>query len=270
MALAVCLVTGCQTLRTPPLPPPLLRDEVQSTLRERAERIRTLLGSDIRFEMETTADGKRWKSPRFRGKLAFDSELPALWLLAEKVGRTAFSLRALADGFQMELPETKEVVTGSRVAYDKLPHVVRPEEIKAFFGTPGWMGLTWPSTTMSLEDRTYRFDVRVYGVLLRTVHVSRADTAISAILDYDHSGRLVTEIHMEDHEEVSGSLIPMFFSLERPLSGSKVRLWLKKVRLDKEFPRETFRPREKASWRHVNLDYQSLSDVQAFGGGDEQ
>ncbi|MFO7959219.1 MAG: hypothetical protein R6X33_19200 [Candidatus Brocadiia bacterium] len=266
--LALTAGTGCGLFRKP-LPPPLPRREVIQQVRANTGDFRTLVDTDIALFMTVTEDGKRHRGPTFGGHIAFDRALPGLWLSAEKIGRQIFSLKARGMRFWLVLPETREVVTGSARAYAKLPHMIRPDEVQRLFEGPDGLGLTWEGSTMAVEGNYYRFDVRVMGMPYTRVLVDRRRLVISGIQRLDSVGRVIADIRLADYSPTDSALFPHRLQVERPLAGTGVNLRLGSPNLNKPIPPEAFEPTEHTGWRHINLDYQPLSAVEAFSGETE-
>ena len=264
LASLALLAPGCCLFRRPPPPPPLPAEKVIEAVRAQSEAFHTLKDTDISLVVTTTADGKAERSPTLGGVIAFNADLPGLWLYTQKVTRAVFTLSALRDRFWLALEKTCELVVGSAAAYDKLPHLVRPEEVQGFFAGPDWLGLTWPSTTMSVEPEDYRFDVYLDGSLRRQVFVDRRKVAISRIRRYDALGQAVTDIYLQDHEKADGGVFPHRLIVRRPLNGVEVELELDDPKLNVDLPPEMFVPPERPGWKVINLDYEPLSAVEAF------
>jgi len=255
---------GCTLLR--PLPPPLPREQVVQQLRGNTGEFRTVVDTDIALFMTVTEDGNRHRGPTFGGHIAFDRALPGLWLSAEKIGRQIFSLKAREMRFSLALPETREVLTGSARAYAKLPHMIRPDEVQRLFDGPDGLGLTWPTATMSVEGKYYRFDVAVMGMPYNRILVDRRRVVVAAIQRLDSIGRVITDVRLGNYAPADGTLFPHRLRVERPLAGAGVDLRLGNPKLDKVIPPEAFEPAERRGWRRINLDFQPLSVVKAFSG----
>lgn len=265
LALGVVLpATGCCLFGPSPPPPPLSSDQVVAALRADSERFRTVTDNNITLLITETADGRTHRLPRFGGNLGFDREKPALYLLAEKLGQTAFWLRARGMHFWLALPRTQEVVTGGPVAYAKLPEFLRPDEVRGFFSGPDWLGLTWPSTRMAVEQDDYRFDVYVVGTLRRQVFVDRRKVVVTAMRSYDALGRTVTEVRLSKHRPADGLLFPRRLTIERPPLGVTLELRLGNPKINPDIRPEAFEPAERPGWTHVNLDVRPRSAVRAF------
>jgi len=266
LCLVLALSGGCRLLpRTAsPVPEPLPRLEVEAMLSRSAGRIRTLKDAGISLVIESGPEGDRETLPALRGVMAFDAALPGLWLLADKLGRTVFTLRALGDSFSIEFPHTREVVVGGPASFERLPHVVRPREVQLFFGPLDALGITWPSTRMVVEPRFYRFDVYVGGQLVRRIYVGRRKVVINRIVDYDSLGRIRTEIFLDKYRDIAGILVPFFLRVERPLSGGRLTLRLSRPKLNTELSKALFEARRRAGWKYINLDHEPLSEVEAF------
>jgi hypothetical protein len=104
------------------------------------------------------------------------------------------------------------------------------------------------------------------GVLRRRVNVDRRNLVVARIRDYDALGRTVTDVRLRDYELSGERLFPRRLTVDRPLSGVTVDLWLDDPKLNKELPRKTFLPVERPGWRVIDLDRQPLSAVEAFRG----
>jgi hypothetical protein len=256
---------GCSLLR-PAVRPPLDREEIVSVLHERAEQFQTLVDADIALVMTVSREGGEHRGPTLGGHIAFDAGIPALWMRAEKIGREIFSLKAVGAWFWLALPETREVVTGGPPAYGKLPHLIRPGEVRRMLEGPDGLGLTWSSTTMTVEQGDYRFDVRALDRPYVEVLVDRREVAVTTIRRYDVLGRTVTEVRLNDYSPVGGILFPHRFVVDRPLHGTTVELRLGDPTLNKPIPAQAFQPAQRPGWRQVDLDRQPLSAVEAFRG----
>ena len=269
MALMVgAALGGCSLLPAgvgPPLPA-LGRTEVVQMLRERAANFRSVQDDDLTLIIEVVTESGMRRQPALGGVMAFDSLRPGLWLRAEKLGQKVFSLRAGADYLWLEIPDTKEVVTGGRAAFAKLPQLVLPYDVMFWFGSPDWLGLSWGSTVMTIEPECYRFDVMAGSLLLRSVLVDRRRVVVTRILDYDLLGRLSTEVSMDRHEEAQGMLFPSRLTVWRPVAGCRIQLRLGDPEFNRTISEDAFRPLNRPGWRHVDLDKEPLSSVKAFGG----
>ncbi|MFO8006414.1 MAG: hypothetical protein R6V05_01620 [Candidatus Brocadiia bacterium] len=265
LLLALALpAAGCSVFRRPPPGPPLPRRQVLEILRDRSERFHTLVDTRIGLRMAVTDSIGRQEGPKLGGHVAFDRDLPGLWVSAEKLGRQIFSLKAVGWTFALILPETREVVTGGPVAYEKLPHLIRPAEVRRILAGPERLGLSWPAAEMTVEPEVYRFRVDLAGSPYMEVAVDRRQVAITLIRRYDVLGRTVTEVHMGDYEEADGLLFPHRLAIHRPLHGTEAELRLGRPRLNKPIPAEAFQPPELPGWRRVDLDRQPLEEVEAF------
>ena len=254
----------CTVFAICPVPPPLERARVETALAEQAARFRTVTDADISLKIAVIAeDGSEERVPSLGGVLAFDSLLPGLWLRAEKFGQKAFGLRARADGFWLEFPQTREVVTGSAAAYAALPHLIHPHEAVLWFGAAERLGLIHDTTRMTLESEDYRFDAFADG---RTVWVDRRRVVISRIVEYDRQGYEVLEVDLERYKHTGELEFPRRVTVWRPQAGYRVRLGLGRPKLNKVIPSSAFEPLPRPGWRHIDLDRQPLSDVEAFGG----
>jgi len=243
------------------------RADLSETLRVRAETFHTLVDGDIALSITQTAEGRTYRSPTLSGVVAFDRDRPALWLRAEKIGRQIFTLKARGDRFNLALPETQEVVTGGPAAYAKLPHLIRPAEVRYMLAGPDTLGLSWTETTMEVDSKYYRFDVRVLGSRYAQVLVDRKKCAIAAITRYDAAGHKITEVHMSGYKPLGGILFPRRFVIDRPRQQTSVKLRLGRPKLNKPIPDAAFQAPERPGWRPVNLDRQPLDAVQAFRKG---
>jgi len=249
VAAAAALCGGCSIFRSPlgPVPPPLSRAEVVRLVGERSRRFVTVRDTGISLNIWVMTEKGMKKQPSLGGVLAFDSLRPGLWLRAEKLGQKVFNLRAGADYFWLELPDTREVVTGSRAAYTKLPELIEPYEVMFWFASPEWLGLTWDSTRMSVEPEHYRFDVRS-GV------------------DYDLLGRVSTVVRLESYRETGGVLFPRRLVVERVLAGYRIELRLGRPQFNRPIDPRAFAPAKRPGWRHIDLDREPVSAVKAFRG----
>ncbi len=262
-ALLMLLCAGCAGLRgvpAEPLPP----EEALARLRDRAERFSTLVDPDISLVIRTRTEDGTDRSPTLGGHIAFDRRLPALWLNAEKVGRQIFSLRAIGMQFALVLPETGELVTGGPGAYARLPHLVRPEEVRTMFAGPETLGLTWPSSSVVTTPQGYLFTVRVLGLPYRRVLVDRLNGVVRRIDRCDVRGDLLTRVELDRYAPVDDSFFPRRLVVERPAAGVGVELRLGAPELNKEIPIQAFIQPERPDLRHVDLDRQPLSEVEAF------
>jgi hypothetical protein len=247
-----------------PLPPPLPPEAVTDALRERASAFTTLKDTGITLILSTTVDGRRRTLPRLGGHIILDRSVPAMWLHAEKLGRTRFSLKAAGDRFQLDLHETTEVVVGGPAAYEKLPHLIRPDEADRLFSGPDDLGLTWPTATMSVEGRNYRFDVTLSGRPYLEALVDRRRVALVRVRRYDALGRVVTEVQMGNYKKTDALDLPRRLVVLRPMQGVGVELRLGRPSVNEPIPPEAFVPAEHPGWRRIDLDVQPLSDVEAF------
>jgi hypothetical protein len=260
------LCSGCSVLFPAAPLPPMSRQQILQALRQRAGEFSTVVDTDISLRTTTTFEGKTQSSPSLGGVLAFDRLLPGLWLRTEKVGREAFDLKAIGMDFSLLLPQTGEIVTGGPIAYYKLPYLVRPDEVQTMFAGPEAVGLSWPSTTMASADKGDLFSINVFGALYRTVLVDPGTADVLRITDYDVLGRVLTDIRLSDYTVVNSTRFPLRLRVERPLDGVAVDLRLGAPKLNKPIPLQAFQPHRLDAYRHVDLDYQPLSDVHAFSG----
>jgi hypothetical protein len=266
LLLAAALAGGCSILRPAPPPPPVSAPEVVAAVRGHAERLHTLRAGDVSLRISTALEGKVERSPSLGGVLALNVDLPGLWLETEKVTRSVFSLKALGSRFWLALYQTREVVTGGPQAYARLPFLVRPEDVQALLAGPDRLGLSWPGTTMAVEQADYRFDVPVLGVLRRQVWVDRRVLTVTAVREYDALGRTLTDVRLGGYKPVGGEPLPHRLTVERPLHGVKVEMYLDDLALNKDMPASVFLPPQRPGWQVIDLDRQPLSDVRGFGG----
>ncbi len=68
------------------------------------------------------------------------------------------------------------------------------------------------------------------------------------------------------HEQVNSIVFPHHLAIARPLQGWWIRLKLGNPKFNKELKKEVFEYREKHGWRHIDLDREPSSNVEAFGG----
>jgi hypothetical protein len=119
---------------------------------------------------------------------------------------------------------------------------------------------------VSTTDGAYRFDVNVMGVVYRRVLLDAWTGKVKAIERYDVRGRLLTRIELADYVTSGETAFPRRLIVERPLAGVTVTLELGNPKLNKDIPRAAFTPHRRPDFRHVDLDYRPLSDVEAFRG----
>ena len=265
LLIGAALSGGCSVLPVP-VGPPLARQQVVETLRQRAARFTTVQDTDLKLVIEVMTEKGMRRQPSLGGALAFDSLRPGLWLRAEKLGQKVFSLRAGADYFWLEIPDTREVVTGGRAAFWKLPQLVLPYDVLLWFGSPDWLGVSWDSTAMTVEPECYRFDVVAGRLPLRSVLVDRRQVVVTRILDYDLLGRLSTDVTMDRYEQAGGVLFPRRLTVWRPVAGYRLQLRLGNPKFNRPINPIVFEPLERQGWPHVDLDREPLSSVKAFGG----
>lgn len=263
---AAALTPGCALFRRP-VPPPLPQQDVVANVRRQTEGLRTVSDDGIKLVVRTTVDGRTESMPSLGGALAFDMRLPGLWLMAEKLTRRIFTLRATGDGFALAVDDTREVLVGTRRAYARLPFLMRPEDVGWFLGSPSELGLTWPGTRMTLEPEHYRFDVFVGNSLRRQIRVDRRLLAMTEIRQYDSLGRLLLGVELGDHADVDGRVFPRRLAVDRRAAGVKVELRLSDPVLNKDFPASTFQPKLQRGWEVINLDYEDLSRAKFLRGG---
>jgi hypothetical protein len=262
-ALAASL-NGCALWPSPP-PPPIPRPDVVEAVRAQSRGFGTVKDTEkVRLSVRTTVDGKTSSMPTLGGAMAFNAELPGLYLYAEKLTHHVFTLKALRSRFSLEVPETREVLVGGPVAYAKMPQILRPDEVKNLFAGPDILGLSWPGTEMSVEDDDYRFDVRVGNTLRRQVRVDRRQLVVTQIITYDSLGRSLTVVDLGDYDLVQGRMFPHRLGVERPRVGVAVVLTLSHPQLDVDLPEKTFRPTERRGWTVIDLDYQDISAARFF------
>jgi len=264
--LPVCAGGCCLLGGRPPVPPALSAEEVIAALQERARGFRTITDASASLRVQVEAGGEVYKQPSLGIVLAFDSLLPGLWLRAEKLGQKVFNLRAGADYFWLEIPDTKEVVTGGMEAYRQMPQLVHPYEVMLWFGSPEWMGLTWDGTRMTVQPEHYRFDVALGGLALRSVYVDRRSVAVSRIVSYDALGRTRTEVEMGKYQERDGTEFPHLLIVRRPRQGHRIEIRLGKPKLNRPINPAAFRIPRRPGWRHVDLNREPITNVKAFRG----
>lgn len=263
--LALCFLactTGCGLLR--PVPPPMPAADVAARLRESTGAVNAFSCSvRVRISQEVAGDGS--SLPSLGGTLAFDVSSPGLFWRATKVMQEVFTLRARGDRFSLAIPSTREVGTGGPRAYARLPHLLRPQEVRAIFDGPDALGLTWPDTRMSVERRHYVFEARVLGVPYRRVLVDRRDLVITSIQRFDSLGRITSEVLLDDYEEVDGALLPTALTVRRervvsePPVSITVRMSLADLKLlPKGVPESFITPQTPPGYRVINLDYEPL------------
>jgi len=257
-------LAGCSLLRPAPPPPPLPRQQVVDAVRTQSEGFHTVFDGDISLAITTCADGECRKLPTLGGLLAFDARVPALWLYAEKMTRSVFSLKAVGARFWLVNYRDGKLFTGTEVAYARVPELIRPEEVRSYFAGPEALGLSWPSTDMTVEPDDYRFDVRVLGVLRRQVRVDRRRLVLAGIRRYDALGRVETELRLDRYKPAGDGLFPRRFRLDRPLCGVLIELRLGDPEPNKPRPEATFEPPAASDWQLIDLDRQDLSDVEFF------
>ena len=188
------------------------------------------------------------------------------------MGQVVFTLRARKHRFWLTIPDTKELVTGTEVAFRKLPQLVDPDELSLALGTPEKLGITRESTTMEVDGENYRFDVHHGTYIARRVYVSRREIEIRRIVEYTPSGREQTIIRMMDYYETDGIPVPYTFTVERPANQWKVTLELSDPEVNELAPeriRPLFNPKDHTGWTRINLDIQPLSDVKALQPEDD-
>ena len=265
--LLAVLAPGCAWLAPPPQTLPA--ETVATRLQQKATDFGGLQ-ADLRLRISETVDGDTNKLPSLAGVLAFSATAPGMFLRAEKFTQEVFTLRALGQRFSLRLPRSNEVVVGGPFAYERLPYLVSPAEVKGAFAGPDLLGLTWPDTEMELTRSHYRFKVYVLGVLFRRVLVDRRRLVITRIERYDSLGRLHTLIELEDYAPVGESTAPRYLLIQRrqvsydpPLSVT-VRLDLDDVEPLKEGAEALMRPRVPRGWNVVDLDREPLSNIRAL------
>jgi len=262
----LCGGCGLFCRRLGPVPPALTREEVVSTLQARARGCTTVTDASASLRVQFEVNGEVQKQPTLGILLAFDGLRPGLWLRGEKLGQKIFTLRAGADYFWLEIPDTQEVVTGGPAAYGAIPGLVNPYEVMLWFGSPDWVGLTWPATTMTVEPEHYRFDVAVGGLPIRSVFVDRRTVTVSRIVSYDAFRRPRTEVLMEDYDEVGAVQFPYRLTVLRHQEGCRLEIRLGRPRLNKPIEASAFAPPPRPGWRHIDLDHEPITSVKAFGG----
>lgn len=258
-------LAGCSLLRPAPPPPPLPRQQVVDAIRAQSQGFQTVFDGDISLSITTAdADGKPKKRPTVGGVLAFDARVPALWLYAEKMTRSVFSLKAVGTRFWLVLYRTGELVTGTDAAYEKVPELIRPEEVRSYFAGPESLGISWPSAEMAVEPDDYRFDVRVLGVLRRQVRVDRRRLVLTGIRRYDALGRVETELRLDRYKPADGRLFPRRLRLDRPLYGVLIELRLDDPEPNKPLPEATFAPPDPSRYKLIDLDREDPSVIEFF------
>ena len=260
------LTTGCPLFRPRPAPPPLPPGEVVRAVRALSEGFHTVTDGDISLSIRTVDEaGRARRLPTLGGALAFDALLPALWLLTEKLTRTVFLLKAAGPRFWLVCYSTNELVTGTEIAYRKLPQLLRPDEVRSYFAGPEQLGISWPTAEMVLEPADYRFDVRVLGVLRRQVFVDRRRLVLSGIRRYDALGRVETDLRMDRYRPAGDGLFPRRLWLDRPLNGVTIELHLGDPKPNKPLPEATFAPPPLLpGWRLIDLDVEDPSAIEFF------
>ena len=259
------LAQGCCLLRPGPPPAPLPARQVIEAVRARSASFRTVTDTNISLSITTRVDGKPKKLPRLGGLVAFNAALPGLWLDAEKMTRRVFTLKALRSQFWLKLYKSREMFIGSEAAYERMPELVRPGEVRSLFAEPEVLGLSWPDTRMVVEPDDYRFDVRIGGALRRQVYVDRRQLVLSGIRRYDALGRLQTEVRLGDYGRSGGTLFPRRLTVRRPQSGTTIVLRLDEPKLDKVLPEETFIMRPEVGWKVYDLDREDVSGIPLLG-----
>lgn len=255
-----CVLWPCRE----PVPPPIPRSQVLAALQQRADQFLTVQDTAITLSIEVLTDEGMEDLPKLGGVLALDSRLPGMWLHAEKMTKGVFTLRATADRFSLELPETRELVIGGPQAYDNLPHLIRPFEAIEWLGSPEWLGLDEQSP-MTVLEADYRFDVLWRDALVRQVFVDRRKVAVSRILDYDLLGSVRTDVTMDRYREAGGIEFPHRLAVHRPQHGCRVQLELGRPKFNRKLQRELFDPKtRRPGWEVIDLDREPLSNVKAF------
>jgi hypothetical protein len=263
----LALTTGCAWLS--PAPPPLPREHVARALRRRAA-VFGGLQADLRLRIAQTVEGDTEALPTLGGVLAFDPTEPGLFLRTTKLTQEVFTLRALGPRFSLKLPRSSEVVVGGPYAYQRLPYLVRPHEVKGAFAGPDALGITWADTEMHVDRTHYRFEARVLGVLYRRVLVDRRELVVTDIERFDSLGRLHTAIRMQNYVPVGDFLAPTRLVVERrqvsdqPPLQVTVRLALSDLEPLKEGATALMRPRVPPGWPVVNLDREPISNIRAL------
>ena len=249
-------LSGCRGISIRPSEPAeeLSRREVIARLSEQTRFFTSITDTKFSLRIVQEVDGKRERSPSVGGVLAFDSMLPGLWLRTERLGQNIFTLRAHQDSFWLELPDSREIITGSDRTYERMPQLARPEEILLWFAPPHWLGLTRDNTAMKTTEEEYVFLVTLKGLPLRSVNVDRRGLHINSVTTYDILGQVHTNVTMERHRTVNGAVFPHRIVIERPLEGYEITLRLGQPEFDRDFPEQAFLPRERPGWRHIDLD----------------
>lgn len=247
-----------------PVPAPVSSTKVIQRVRRNTHRFQTVVDTHISLYLAAEKNGKWDDMPSLGGLLAFDSQRPGLWLRAEKLGQKIFVLRAGMDYFWLELPDSNEIVTGGPEAYNRLPHLVQPAEAMLWFAGPEWLGLTWDKTEMVVEKEHYRFDVSMSGQIIRKVYIDRRDMHLTRIKMFDFFGRLQTDVRMNRYRNVDGVPFPFRLIVRRPLVGYRIELRLKDPDFNKDIPGQFFEPRKRPEWKHIDLDYEPITRIEAF------
>ncbi len=256
------LPVGCRAipLRRLRRPQELSREEVIAALEERTLHFSTL--RDTRGSLDIvreTVEGRE-RFPSVRALMAFDRELPGLYLRTERLGQNIFTLRAHKDGFWLEIPDTHEIITGSDKAYERMPHLIRPGEAALWFANPRWLGLTWDKTLMHTGRHEYVFEVELSGFPFRKVTVDRYDLHINSITSYDILAEINTVVEMDRYRWREGGLFPYRLAIYRPQEGYDITLNLGRPEFDHDIPESFFMPRERPGWEHIDLDRSPPSD----------
>jgi hypothetical protein len=268
LTVVLAAITGCAYFRpkTPkPLPPPLTRDAVIRQLHAKTKNITTLADARAKTTIwQLEKDSSKAHKISFGTVLAIDRSLPGIWLRAEKLGQKLFELRANGESFWLELPDTKELITGSGPAYGKLPQLIKPAEAALWLANPDQLGLTWDSTEMRVTDSFYVFNVKSVGIRLRSVYVNRKTLNINKIITWDILGEKTQQITMSSYKPHNHNVFPFEVSIYRPEYGIGITVRLKNPKFNKKLPGRTFQSRSRPGWRHVNLDYEPAYNIKAL------
>ncbi len=265
---AALFSTGCRTMpgRLFRRPEDLKREEIIDRLHEHAPVFTTLTDARVSLRITQEMEAGRERYPSVGGVLAFDKTLPGLWLRAERFGQNIFTLRAHENSFWLEIPDSAEIITGSEAAYERMPHLVRPREVLLWFASPEWLGLDWDTTSMETTRNEYVFEVTLGGFPLRRISVDRYDLNINSIMTYDIFGTVDTSVTLDRYRRLNGRVFPHRLSVYRPQSGYTITLQLGQPRFNRELPVQTFLPRRRPGWNHIDLDRQSPYDIRGPEG----
>jgi hypothetical protein len=254
--LAAFQAAGCCLFPPKPPPPPLPAADVVDAVRAQSENFHTVQDGNISLSItQVGADGKPDRLPTLGGALAFDAREPALWLYTEKLTQPIFALTAVGTRFWLVSYRTGKLGVGTEVAYQRIPALLRPEEVQSYFAGPASLGISWPTAEMTVEADDYRFDIRVLGVLRRQVYVDRRRLVLSGIRRYDALGRLETGLRLDRYKAAGGDEpFPQRLWLDRPLSGVTIELRLDNPEPNKPLKKALFTPPDPSQWTVIDLD----------------